>query len=707
MTRDPPCWHCSSEREAHSRRVYKVAVVGSPNVGKSTLFTRLTREVAHIANWPGTTVEKKEGLLRLPHAEIVLVDTPGVYSLSGVSVEEEVTRSYLLKGDWDAVLVLVDSLAPERTLYLALHVLEVTRRAVVALTKWDAAHARGIHVRVDELESTLGVPVVPVSAVTGEGLDTLVRALVKVLEGGSREPLRLDYGALESLIEELGEELQGLQLNVRASSRWLALKLLEGDDFTISALKESGALHLLERAGELRARAQATGLDPEQLTIMARYSYVDSLCRKAVVRLEVEGGLGVLERLLLSPTVGPALSTALLLSLYLAVFSLNSGFPITTILGALGFGELAERMEGYTLAGLISGLFDAIAASSGLLGLPETLASLLIEGVLPGLSLVASFLPLILTALLILAFLEDSGIGPYTAASLHRALQHLGVSGRAIYPMLISLGCNVPAVMSVRTLPEEVERRQLHAAIPFVPCQARLVVLLAFASAYFAGEPLLAAGALLFAYAASLSLFALTSKLVRRLYGACERPELLIELPLIHRPSLRVLWWITWDYTKHYLARAGVIIFGLSLVLWGLVHWGPTGLTSDPSASFASSIGRVLSPLLAPLGLDGAAAEAVAFALVAGFVAKETVILALASLLGSSNPLEALASLELSRAQALSLMVLVSAYMPCAATAATVYRESGSVKTAVVIAAWSAVSALLLSYATHALLSIS
>lgn len=697
--------HKRSREEDRLRRGLKVAIVGSPNVGKSTLFTRLTKQIAHIANWPGTTVERKEGLLHAEGRTLILVDTPGVYSLSGVSVEERVTRDYLLEGDWDAVIVLVDSLAPEKTLYLALHVLEITGRVVVALTKWDAAHARGVHIHVDELERALGVPVVPVSAVTGEGLDRLVREALRVAEGGPDKPLKLDYGPLESSIVELEGLLEGARLNLRAPPRWIAVKLLEGDAHVAELVRRAGATRAVERAEELRDAARARGWDAEEMLVSARYRFVDALSRRAVVRLAVAEGRGLLESVLLSPLLGPVLSILILLSLYFLVFTLNTGFPLNVVFEVLGLPRAAEVLERYTLAGAISSLFESLAAWVGSLGLPEPLALVATEGVIPALALVASFLPLIFTALLVLSFLEDSGLGPYAAASLHRMLQKLGVSGRAVYPMLIGLGCNVPAVMSVRAVPEEAERKQLYAAVPFIPCQARLVVLLAFASAYFTGAPLLAVGAFLLVYGAELALFALTSRTLRRLSGVEEPPALIIELPPIHLPAPRVLWWISWEYTAHYLKRAGIVIFSLAILLWLSTHFGPAGPVGAVEQSFAAAIGRALAPLMAPFGLSGSRAEVLAFAAVAGLVAKETVVLAVAVYMGAHDPLEALASLELSRAQALSLMVFFTAYMPCIATAATVYRETGSVKFALGATAWSIASALLLSSAIYSLAS--
>ncbi len=686
-------------------RVYKVAVVGNPNVGKSTLFTRLTREIAHIANWPGTTVERKEGVLHLDGADVVLVDLPGVYSLAGVSVEEKVARDYILKGGWDAVLVLVDSLAPERTLYLAVHVLELTGRAVVALTKWDAAHARGVHVRVEALRRALGVPVVAVSAVTGEGLGELVKALQEVLSGGVGEPLRVDYGLLEPAITEVERELAGLNLGIKAPSRWIALKLLEGDEDLAKLVEAVGGDAVVRKARELReAVARSAGVDPEELTVSRRFNLVDEISKKAVVRMRVERDERALEKLFLSPVLGPVLSVGILFAAYALVFALNTGFPLNVLLEAVGLSELAEHLESYTLSGLISSFFDSVAGWLRASLPPTPLASLLVDGLLGGLALVLSFLPLILMALLILALLEDSGVGPYAAASLHRLFQRVGLSGRAAYPLLIGLGCNVPAVMASRTAPEEAERRQLMVAVPFVPCQARLVVLLAFASAYFADSPLLAAAVFASAYAAALGLFAVTSVVVRRTLDATEAPELALELPPIHRPSFKVLWWISWDYAKHYLKRAGLVIFGLSLVVWGLTSYGPSGAAA-PGESYAALVGRVLAPLMTLFGLSGSKAETAAFAALAGLVAKETVLLSLAAYQGSADPVEALKLLELSRAQALALAIFFTTYMPCVATIATIHRESGSAKLTAAAVVWSITASMAVSWVVYAVAS--
>ena len=253
---------------------------------------------------------------------------------------------------------------------------------------------------------------------------------------------------------------------------------------------------------------------------------------------------------------------------------------------------------------------------------------------------------------------------------------------------------------------QEVERRQLYVALPFIPCQARLVVLLAFASAYFAGEPALAVGAVAVAYLASVLLFAASSLLVRRAYRVAEPPELLMELPPIHLPSLRVLWWISWDYAKHYLRRAGFIIFSVSLLLTALTRLGPGGFVESPGESLAFAAGRALAPLMAPLGLAGERAAILAFAMLAGLLAKEVVVLSVAAATGSADPLEALASLSLSRGQALALMVFFSTYMPCAATAATIYRETGSGRLTALAVAWSLASSLLLTYLTYAILAL-
>ncbi len=675
-------------------RHYRVAVVGNPNVGKSTLFTALTKEIAHIANWPGTTVERKEGLIRVSGKEIVLIDLPGIYSLSGISAEERVARDFLLTGQWDALLILVDSLAIERTLYLAVHALELTGRAVVALTKWDAAHKQGVHVSISKLESELGIPVVPVSAVTREGIGELIAKLLQVLEGGTKRPLKVEYGYLEKYISELEKELANVSLPFKAPPRWVALKLLEGDEHISMLVRSAGGEGVVRRAGELRSLiVQFTGREVDELEIQYRFNFVDELCKAAVVRKRVREEIGVFERVLLS-RAGAAASLLILLPLYLAVFTFNTGFPLTLILRVVGAAEVAELLESSTLSGLISGAFDGVAALVRESSLPTVVKSAIADGVLQGVGLVLTFLPLIFTALLILSLLEDSGIGPYAAASLHRFFQRLGLSGRAVYPLLISLGCNVPAVMASRTAPDEVERRQLVFSVPFIPCQARLVIIVAFVSVYFP-SPFVAVTALLVTYAAAFALFAFTSTIIRRFYGIREPPELLIELPPIHFPSLRVLWWIAWDYTKHYLKRAGVVIFGLSLIIWAL--------TSELGV-FAAAIGDVLSPLLALIGITGEKATLIGFSLVAGLAAKEAVLLSISATMGA-DPIDALRSLQLTGAQALSLLALYTTYMPCIATVGTIYKETGSLKYTVSATAWSLSLSLVTSYIVYILAS--
>ncbi|MEM2794441.1 MAG: nucleoside recognition domain-containing protein, partial [Thermofilaceae archaeon] len=308
--------------------------------------------------------------------------------------------------------------------------------------------------------------------------------------------------------------------------------------------------------------------------------------------------------------------------------------------------------------------------------------------------LVLTFLPLIFTALLMLSLLEDGGVGPYIAASLHRFFQRLGLSGRAVYPLLISLGCNVPAVMASRATPDEVERKQLMFSVPFIPCQARLAIIVAFISAYFP-SPFVSATALLISYTSAFMLFAFTSRITRRFYGIRDLPELLIELPPIHFPSFRVLWWIAWDYTEHYLKRAGIVIFGLSLAIWTL--------TSELSG-FAVAVGDTLSPLLTFIGITGEKATLIGFSLVAGLIAKEATILSI-SVIAKTDPINALKSLQLTSAQALSLLTLYTTYMPCIATIETVYKETGSLRYTVSVTAWSLLSSLIASYLVFTLVS--
>jgi len=694
----------------------RVALVGNPNVGKSTLFNVLTGETVHVGNWPGVTVELKEGLKVYEGRRICFIDLPGTYGISATSLEEVVTREFIVTQRPELVAVLVDATAPERTIYIALQVLELTPNVIILFTKADEAHSRGVHIHYDKLEEYLGVPVVPVSALHGEGLRELLETIVNFKRRvRRRDPLKIDYDGLEYFIQDIIRVISGSKALRSYPPRWVAIRLLEGDDRLEEIIVKAGEKIILKEISRIKQAAMSSlGKDLTGLMMRIRFEYADSLLRKVVVRSEIKSkeGIDIFQR----PFIGPLISILILFAAFFTVFAINTGFPLNIIAKFAGRPDLAAVIEEYSISGLLEAGFTLLSDwFSALMSpvAPHWIVSLVSDGIISGLGAVLSFFPLILMVSLFLAALEDSGIAPRMATSFHEFFSKFGLSGRAIYPYLISMGCNVPGVMASRTSLDESERYEVIMSAPFIPCQARLVVALAFASAISAA-PLIQASVVLIVYLIGFSVALITSALVRRIYFK-ERggPELVIELPPLHSPKAKVVWWITWDNTKHFLHKAGVIIFSLSIVVWGLLYLGPQGYLPDIYGSnffqysYAAILGQAVAPFLAPLGLSFQQGWKVGFALINGFVAKEVVLSSIQMLYGGAvDPEAAIRALGLNTAQLLAILVYIMLYVPCMATLAVMYQESKSVKLTLGGLTYMLVIAYVLSLITYFILSL-
>lgn len=687
---------------------YVVAVVGQPSVGKSTFFARVTGEVVRIANWPGTTVEQKVGLTVFEGKTVCLVDLPGVYGLSPTSPEEKVTKNFLLSGDWDAVLVLADSLALERSIYLPIQVGEMTDKLVVALAKWDETHKRGVHVDVEKLSSRLGVPVIPVSSVTGEGVKRVISTLVKLIEGGVKNRrVHIDYGILESYLSELSTQVEKC-CGGRLLGRWVALRLMEEDHEVIELIKDMP--EVVRRGEELREDfRRATGRTPEEIAILRRYECASQLLKDVVVRVRVRPSyVTVVDKIFLHPILGPAASALTIFSTFAVAFTLNTGFPLTLVLRYVGFTVAADFLERYSISGLLEQLFGSVGGlvRPALESVSRELASLLVDGVLGGVGSVLSFLPLILLVSAAMAVLEDSGLGPRMVSSLHSFFRYFGLSGRALYPLVIGFGCNVPAVTQSRVAVDEFERIEVIASAPFVLCQARLVVLLYFTRALFPGDTLSQSAVMTSLYMVSILLYLITAKLVRRLYGVKEAPELIMEVPPIHRPSARVVWWSSWSNTRHFLYKAGVIILTLSLLSWGMLSYGPARYAESLDQSYGAVIGSGVGRFFEEFyGLNNSTSWMVGYALVYGSIAKEGLISSIAQLTGLAGE-EALNVLKLTTAQGVSILTLMMFYVPCMTTVAVIYQESKSARLTLAIVTYVLGVALTISLLSYTLLSL-
>ena len=662
-----------------------VALAANPNVGKSTLFNALTGETAHVANWPGVTVSVNQGHLTHHGVRVKIVDLPGSYGLSAGAkqVAEAITGEFITRHKPDVVVVLADATALERTLYMAILVLELTGKAVLALNMMDVAAKRAIHIDIEGLERGLGIPVVGVSALKEMGLGALLDRILDVAEGraGRAAPLRVDYGPLEPYISEIESLLAGCPALAAYPSRWTAVKLMEGDPSLVESLAKADP-QLLKKVEGVRARAEAElRVIPEEFMVQARYELISSLLRGKikVTRLASLDLAERLDRIALHPIVGPIFSLLVLFSAFAAVFAANTGSPVDMILGLLGFERAAELVGEYSLVSLIGGVFDSLAGlSSEILlnaGYPEWVASLLADGVVSGMGLVLSFLPLVFTVFVLLGVLQDSGLMARVAVSLDQFFRRFGVSGRAVFPAVIGFGCNVPAILATRAMDDDRERVVTALAVPMIPCQARLIVTVALAAS-IASTPAGQAVVLVGLYTLQILLYLITALVMNRLVFSVRTPsELLLEVPPYHTPSLKVAWWYARTNSLHFLKKAGTVIFAANLAFWAILHVGPSGYVSSiqgASASLGGIVGRYLEPAGALVGLGD---WRVILALLAGFIAREAVLTTLASMTGAADPLSAIAALNLSPLQALSLAVLSMAYTPCAATLAVIKQE--------------------------------
>ena len=688
-----------------------VAVAGQPNVGKSTLFNVLTGSGAHVANWPGTTVSLQAALSEWRGKKICFVDLPGTYGLSASSLEEVIAREFIVEEKPDVVLVLVDSTAPERTIYLAIQTLELTSKVVVALTKVDLMHSKGIHIHIDELSKRIGAPVIPISAIKGIGMQELLDVITKVAESKSEKRININYGIMEPHIAEVENIISKSKALSKYPRRWAAVRLLEGDNELEKLLEKKGEKDLLKNIRIIRESIRRTlGKDPLELTIEARYKFVDNILKGVIVRVKVKPTEGIIDKVLRIPILGGIVALLILGIVFFAIFAINTGFPLNFILMSMGYEELATMIEEGSLSGIIASFFDSVGTAlyNYLInvGVSKILADLISSGIIGGVGSVLSFLPLILMIFIALSALEDSGLAPRLATTLHSILEKFGLSGRAVYPYMINLGCNVPGVLASRISLETEERLQIISSAPFIPCQARLVVIMALITVAFK-SPLLQVLAVISLYMISIFIALITSLVFRKIImKRKEPPELILELPPLHKPNLKVVWWNSWDLAKHFLKKAGTIILVLSIVIWLLSHLGYVGFVEDVSKSFIASMGRAVTPFLKPLGIEGERAWIVGTALLTGFVAKELFISTIAILGGYGEEVNIVEILGITPLQTYAILLFLTLYVPCLATLAAIYAESRDLKLTLILILYMVGIAYAISLAVYTVLSI-
>ena len=630
-----------------------VAFVGNPNCGKTTLFNAITGSKLKVANWPGVTVEKYEGNLQYEGYELKLVDTPGIYSLTSYTIEEKVTRRCVLDDDIEVIVNVVDASCLERNLYLTLQLLELGKPVILALNMMDIVKERGMEIDLHRLPEMLGdIPVVPVSAARRTGLDILMHAVVHHYEEGPKKDI-LDYGEeVEEKLSELEERMQSCYPN-HSSIRWHAIKLLEDDE----EVKKDHPL-------EVDALAEHSY---EKVIARKKYEYIEKIMEEVLFYKDRKAAsTDRIDKIMTHPVWG--------VPVFLCIMALV--FFLTFFVGDFLKGGLE-----YALA-----VFSDFVRT-GLEGLHVTgwMISLVVDGVIAGVGGILTFIPNIFILFLALAILEDSGYMARVAYVMDGIMGKVGLSGRAFLPMVLGFGCTVPAIMATRALETEHDRRRTMIVTPFMSCSARLPVYILFSGMFFPRCAMLAAFSM---YVIGMAAGILVAFVQHKLEKGRVNQSLMIELPEYKRPNARTIRTYVWNKLKDYLTKAGTTIFIASIIIWFILNFGVHGMVTDPSESFGAALGRFLVPVLKPAGLG---LWQIAVALISGISAKEVVVSSFSVLFGVSNINSAAGMAAVidnirrfdptfGGLNAFCLMLFCLLYVPCAATLATIKKESGSRK---------------------------
>ncbi len=562
-----------------------IAIAGNPNCGKSALFNALTGIRQTTGNWPGVTVERKLGQFRLDDDGplVSLIDLPGIYTLDALSLDERVTRDYLLSREAEVVVNVVDAANLERNLYLTVQLLEMGVPMVLALNMMDVAKKRGLDIDREALSAALGCPVVSVVAVRGEGLDELKSALRQVIDGARPGGYELGMDPLiEEAISDLRELIPGER--IRHNSRWMALKLLEGDR---SICPGEPPAELLQRLDYWRRHIQqVSGESADVFIADGRYGHAHAITAR-VLRIRGKAGRhlsDLIDRWILHRWLG--VPVFLLVMYLMFLFTINFG------------GAFIDVFDGVAAALFVDG-FDHWLSS---LGAPDWLRLLLADGIGSGLQVVATFIPIIACLYLFLSFLEDSGYMARAAFVMDRFMRGIGLPGKAFVPMIVGFGCNVPAVMATRTLENERERKLTILMNPFMSCGARLPVYVLFAAAFFphSGQNLVFA-----LYLIGIGVAVLTGLVMKHSLLSGQSSGFLMELPSYHLPTLKGIALRTWDRVKQFVRDAGKVIVIMVLALNVLNAIGTDGSLGNENSerSVLSAAGQALTPLFAPLGI--------------------------------------------------------------------------------------------------------
>lgn len=658
------------------------ALVGNQNCGKTTLFNQLTGSNQHVGNFPGVTVDRKEGMIK-GYPDTRVTDLPGVYSLSPYSSEEIVTRQFVFDEKPKGIINIVDATNIERNLYLTMQLMELDIPMVLALNMMDEVRENGGSIRINQLECMLGIPVIPISAIKNQGVDELIEHAVHVARYQER-PGRQDFcdpedhgGSVHRCLHGIMHLIEDHAENAGIPVRFAAAKVVEGD----AEMEKS--LHLEQNETEMiehivSQMEEERGIDRAAAIADMRFDFIQRICRQTVVK-PAESKERIRSRRIDAVLTGKYTAIPTFILIMGAVFFLTFnviGAVLQNLLGK-GIDYLTAQMDQLLTAWSVN----------------TVLHSLVIDGIFKGVGSVLSFLPIIVVLFLFLSLLEDSGYMARVAFVMDKPLRKIGLSGRSIVPMLVGFGCTVPGIMASRTLPSERDRKMTILLTPFMSCSAKLPIYAFFATAFF---PKYKALVMVGLYVVGILTGILVALIIRKTLFKGEAVPFVMELPNYRMPALKNVLQLLWEKAKDFLQRAFTVIFVATIVIWFLqsfdLHFN---LTADSQNSILAVVAGLIAPVFAPLGFGD---WRISTALISGFMAKESVVSTLSVLTGSMDVIHKI----LTPASALSLLIFCLLYTPCVAAVSSVKRELGS-KWALVVVVGQCVVAWIMAALVYAI----
>ncbi|HAT4092630.1 TPA: ferrous iron transport protein B [Clostridium perfringens] len=653
-----------------------IALAGNPNCGKTSLFNLLTKSRQHIGNWPGVTVEKKEGTLKFKGESYKVIDLPGTYSLGAYSEDEIVARNYILKDKPDVVINVVDATNLERNLYLTTQLIEMGANVVIALNMIDQAEALNIEIDTNKLSKRLGVPIIKTSALKNRGIEELIETSIHLKK--NEKLININYGEdIEDEIKTLSSLLETYKNKLEFPVNWTALKLLENDEYIKDKIKQLNAPSIFNKLEESNKTIEKNiGFEADMSIVDKRYSFISSITED-VIKKPSEKQVTTTEKIdkiVTNKYLGIPIFALIMYCLYELTFIIGAGIQEW-------FGDLIAK------AGVI------VSEWFSNMGAPELLVGFIDKGLFGGVGAVLSFLPLIMVMYLLLGLLEDSGYMARAAYVMDRLMRGLGLHGKTFVSMIVSVGCNVPGIMSTRTLENKKDRMIAILINPFISCGARMPIYAVFVEAFFPTHQ----GLVLFSlYVLGIIVALISGKIFSKTLFKGESSYFVMELPAYRMPSIKNVFLLMWEKAGAFFKKAGMIIFPMMIVLWALSVL-PLGVEPNSEHSILGMIGSFVAPLFV---LAGYGTWQAGVSLITGILAKESVVATMGMVYAGVEEGEALINViqqVFTPLSAVSFLVMTLLYTPCLAALGAIKRETNSMKWTIFSAVYTFVIALVLS----------